>query len=88
MIQKYCTPENFVKLVEALTFYGDPDTYFAVGIFGDSPCGEFVNDIDEVVFVDEDDNEVDRVSKPGKLARTTISSIFSDQYHHPMIDLT
>ena len=29
---------------EALTFYGDPETYFATSIKGDPPCGGFAYD--------------------------------------------
>lgn len=36
------------ELEEALAFYADPDTYCAIGIFPDPPCGEFINDMSEV----------------------------------------
>ena len=45
-------------IAKALTFYADPDTYFAIGFFPDPPCGEFINDFDEE-------------KKPGALARKT-----------------
>ena len=53
-----------VGLREALEFYADPDTYFAIGFFPDSPCGEFINDFDEV--------EPDYF-KPGVKARAALS---------------
>lgn len=33
------------ELTEALWFYGNPDNYFAVGIFGDRPCGQIADDV-------------------------------------------
>lgn len=34
-------------LLEALAFYGDPETYFAVALMCDPPCGEISEDFDE-----------------------------------------
>jgi hypothetical protein len=49
----------------ALEFYADPMTYFAVGIFADRPCGEFVDDM----------SETDEYGmKPGKLARAALAA--------------
>lgn len=37
-----------IKVLEAaLEFYADPDTYFAVSMFGDSPCGDIVRDVSD-----------------------------------------
>lgn len=47
------------ELIDALIFYADPETYFAIGFFPDPPCGDFVNDFDET-------------GKPGALARKTL----------------
>lgn len=80
IVRKACTPEVVEQLVEALMFYADPDTYFAVMVYGDSPCGEFVDDIGEIVYVDENDQEIDREQRPGKLARETLSAIFTPHY--------
>lgn len=33
-----------VRLRDALAFYADPDTYFAVGFFPDPPCGAIMDD--------------------------------------------
>ena len=32
---------------KVIAFYADPETYFAIGFLPDSPCGEFINDIDD-----------------------------------------
>lgn len=41
--------EHLREAKEVLEFYGDPMTYFAIGIFPDPPCGEFINDYSEAV---------------------------------------
>ncbi|MDD5649734.1 MAG: hypothetical protein PHF86_04840 [Candidatus Nanoarchaeia archaeon] len=51
--------EMMKELIEALCFYADPDTYFAIGFFPDLPCGEFIKDFDES-------------KKPGARARSVI----------------
>jgi hypothetical protein len=47
---KAARPVGEEALREALEFYADPDTYFAIGLFPDRPCGEFMED-----FSDEHD---------------------------------
>lgn len=32
------------KVIDTLGFYGDPETYFAIGFFADPPCGGFMED--------------------------------------------
>lgn len=54
--------ELIEKLARALDFYADPDTYFAVAVVGDPPCGEFVNDF----------SEVDGEMRPGRRAREAL----------------
>lgn len=54
--------------IEALRFYGDPDTYVAVAMIADPPCGEFI----------EDFSEIDGVERPGKRARATLAEIEGD----------
>lgn len=49
---------------EALRFYADPDTYFAIGLFADPPCGDFVHDLEEI----------DGVERPGKRARAALTN--------------
>jgi len=49
--------------IEIIAFYGDPDTYFAVGFFPDRPCGEIMEDFSETL----EDGE-----KPGRKARDWI----------------
>ena len=60
--------KQIVKLEEALRFYADPETYLGIAFFGDPPCGEFLDDFSET--------NVQLGSKPGKLARETLASIF------------
>lgn len=57
------------KLIEALEFYADPDTYFAIGFLPDRPCGEFIND----------GSETDLGIKPGKKARKVLDKYFKDK---------
>jgi hypothetical protein len=33
-----------IGLVETLEFYGEPESYFALMVVGDAPCGEFIGD--------------------------------------------
>ena len=47
---------------DALEFYADPGTYFAIGFFPDRPCGDFMEDFDETEFG----------MKPGKMAREAL----------------
>jgi hypothetical protein len=41
------TIQAFDKAIEALAFYANPESYHAISIFGDRPCGEFADDMDE-----------------------------------------
>ena len=54
-------------LVEALAFYADIETYFAIGFFPDPPCGEFMKDFE--------DTEMGQ--KPGKRARKALKKYLS-----------
>src|SRR4030067_1917109 len=49
-------------LVEALAFYADIETYFAIGFFPDRPCGKFMTDFEKT----------DLGHKPGKCARKAL----------------
>ena len=49
-------------LVEALAFYANIETYFAIGFFPDRPCGEFMSDFEKT----------DLGHKPGKRARKAL----------------
>lgn len=39
--------DEIVRLRDALEFYADPESYFAVMILGDSPCGEIIEDVSD-----------------------------------------
>ena len=56
------------RLREALSFYADPDTYFAIGFFPDRPCGELMDDFGTAV----DEHGFER-TVPGKRARALLN---------------
>jgi len=59
------------RLVEALEFYADPETYFAISFLYDPPCGEFADDFEELSgeLGHPDGSEW---TKPGKRARAAL----------------
>jgi hypothetical protein len=65
--EDHLTKEESLQLVEALAFYGDPKTYFAIGLFPDPPCGPFIDDIN--------DTGTSLGHKPGKRAREVLAMI-------------
>lgn len=67
--------EQLEAAEKALAFYGDPETYFAIGFLPDRPCGEFEDDFEEL------DGALGHPGggswvKPGKRAR----AYFKDAY--------
>ena len=60
------------EIVEALAFYADPETYFAVGFFPDPPCGDFM----------EDFSETHLGMKPGKRAREALAALAAKEGEH------
>jgi hypothetical protein len=61
-MDKIITDPEIIKLINALQFYADPDTYFAIGFFPDPPCGAFINDFDDFM-------------KPGAKARKILEAL-------------
>lgn len=59
-------------VVEALEFYADPDSYFAIAFMFDRHCGEFADDFDE-----EFDQELFDYGRPmpGAKARKTLQPL-------------
>ena len=55
------------RLREALAFYADPDTYFAIAFWPDPPCGDFIEDFSE----DHGDPFYNR-AMPGRTARDAL----------------
>jgi len=55
-------------LMDALEFYADPDTYFAIGFSADRPCGGFEDDFEEI-----DDPIYGKIERPGKRARAALA---------------
>lgn len=66
-------------LLEALSFYADPDTYFAIGFFPDPPCGTFMEDFSKHGSKDYPKDDV----RPGKKAREALDIWYDDT---PLID--
>ena len=60
--------EEADRMREALEFYADPDTYFAISFLTDPPCGAFADDFDE----DHGAPEYTRRPMPGKKARKAL----------------
>ena len=65
------------RLREALEFYADPDTWFAVALFPDPPCGEIVNDIGTTEGWEEMPYE-----RPGKRARAALAPEATPNANH------
>ncbi len=65
--------EDNARLREALDFYADPDTYFAISFMADPPHGDFLDDASEVERYGEGENEM-IVTKPGKRARAALAA--------------
>jgi hypothetical protein len=57
------------EMAEALLFYGDPGTYFAIGFIGDAPHGDFLEDFDETELG----------QKPGKKAREVLNKFYPEE---------
>jgi hypothetical protein len=57
-------------LEAALGFYANPETYHAIAMLGDRPCGEFADDFSEDEWTKE--SGYDR-PMPGKIARAALA---------------
>lgn len=64
--------EALMAAKEALAFYADWQTYFAIGFFPDRPCGAFMDDFSEV----EDDLSA-FATRPGRRAREALAALRS-----------
>ena len=77
-IDEFCTRENFLKLVWALGFYADHETYHAIGFFPDRPCGEFADDFGTIEYINPETNEVvESRSLPGEHARSILAEVLN-----------
>lgn len=54
-------------LMQALCFYSAPDSYFAIAFIPDPPCGEFIEDFEDI----------DGTPRPGKRARAAMKNLRS-----------
>lgn len=71
--------EQNETLREALAFYADPETYFAIAFMADPPCGEFADDFEEL------DGALGHPdggawTKPGKRAREAYAAVLGVPY--------
>lgn len=62
--------EKISILTEALAFYANPESYHAMVILGDPPCGEFAED-----FSADHENSFYRREMPGKRARDALAKL-------------
>lgn len=56
------------ELEDALAFYADPSTYFAIGFFPDPPCGDFMDDFEDCSRLDPNLGK-----EPGRKAREALN---------------
>jgi hypothetical protein len=59
------------RMREALEFYADPETYFGVAFMADRPCGDFVEDFEELTG-ELGHPDGGAWEKPGKRARAAL----------------
>jgi hypothetical protein len=62
--------KKFGRIIDALSFYADPESYLAIAFFFDPPCGWFEGDFD-------DGHGYGR-PMPGKLAREALKDFYFD----------
>lgn len=65
VLYKRAADDDKGPLLGALEFYADPETWFAVALFPDHPCGEIVDDFSDTEALGE---------KPGKRAREALEA--------------
>ena len=58
--------KSYPELLDAIHFYADPETYFAISLIPDPPCGDFIEDFSETPELG---------MKPGKKAREALDAI-------------
>jgi len=61
--------ERLARYQAALEFYADPETYFALMIVADPPCGDFANDFTDVWWEPAQDHK----PMPGARAREALA---------------
>jgi hypothetical protein len=60
--------KSYPDILDALHFYADPETYFAISLIPDPPCGDFIEDFSETPELG---------MKPGKKAREVLNVLLS-----------
>jgi hypothetical protein len=71
----------FEQVLSALAFYAEPDTYFAIAIWPDPPCGDFMQDFSGHGNPDYPDGD----QRPGMRAREALRA-WSDATALPLTD--
>lgn len=66
--------KKYEPVIEALSWYADPEFYHAVGFWFDPPCGGFDED-----FSSDHGNEFYKRDMPGKLARKTLDDLYRSE---------
>jgi hypothetical protein len=69
------TYEEQREVLDALAFYADPETYFAIAFLPDRPCGPFEDDFEELTgpLAHPDGHPW---TKPGRRAREVLFRLF------------
>lgn len=62
------------KLIEALEYYGNPETYFGIAMFGDPPHGDFFEDFEKYPYP----GDYSIQDKPGRRAREALRDFNDD----------
>lgn len=65
-IVSLCFRKHDCQVLDALQFYADPETYFAIAFIPDPPAGEFMDDFSETICLGR---------KPGKTAREVLEAM-------------
>jgi hypothetical protein len=79
LLMKLCRDDEKVRIIEvlaeALKFYANPETYFALLVIPDHPAGEFFED-------ESDDHQHPQLGGPryGKRARAGLREAFGEDY--------
>lgn len=68
---EYVRADLVQELLDALTFYADPETYVGTVLWGDPPCGAITDDLSEVPSLHTEQGTDWRV---GKCARDALAA--------------
>lgn len=77
-MRPYATVENFMVLLNAITFYADPETYRNVALIESANPGAFADDFTEIKLID-DGIVISEDEHPGAMARYALHDIFLEE---------